>query len=411
MPAGHHGVNPIGPLPGSVTGVVGRVGWLEDWRIGAALLAVAAAVTASWFVLAVRSRRRGRRLGRPVLRRVGLGTLVTLTFLAGTGVLVNSYAGYAPDLASLERSVPSLIGARDSGPTTVDAGSLGTGGQYPARLFSLRLSDPADRIPPGRNWVYLPAGYADPANAHRRYPVAYVLHGYPSSSYDWFGAGRLATSAALLQRQGLLRPMILVSPDVSGGTVRDTECMDSSVGGPRIETFLTRTVVTTIDRRYRTLADRSDRVLGGVSAGGFCALNVGLRHQQEFAEILGLMPYGDPGRNAEEFMFHGDPRLVRLNSPDQYVATMPIRRPQSVFIAAGLGDPVVVASARELARELAARGLYVGLRIDPAGYGHTWREARREVPYALAFASAHLGPARPVPAAPVPMGPLDRPSA
>jgi len=407
MAAGHGGVNRIGTLPGSVTDVAARVGRLEDWRVGAALLALAAAVAVSWIVLAVR----GGRPGHPVRRRVGLSTLVTLLAVAGAGVVVNSYVGYAPDLPSLMRSVPSLVGIRDSGPSTVDTGSLDTGGRYPARLFSLRLGDAADRIPPGRTWVYLPAGYSDPANAHRRYPVAYLLPGYPSSSYDWFGAGRLAGSAASLQRQGLLRPMILVSPDVAGGSRQDTECLDSSVGGPRIETFLTRTVVTTVDHDYRTLADRSERVLGGVSAGGFCALNVGLRHQQEFGVLLGLMPYGDPGRNADDVMFHGDPRLVRLNSPDQYVATMPMRRSQAVFLAAGLGDPVVVGATQDLARELAARGLYVGVRLDPAGYGHTWREARREVPYALAFASAHLGRGRPVAAPPVPMGPLHRPTA
>jgi putative esterase len=354
----------------------------------------------SWGALAVR----GGRPRHPVLRRVGLSTLVTLIALAGAGVVVNGYVGYAPDLASLLRSAPSLVGIRDSGPSTADAGGPDTGGRYPARLFSLRLGDPADRIPPGRTWVYLPAGYSDPANAHRRYPVAYLLPGYPSSSYDWFGAGRLAASAASLQRQGLLRPMILVSPDVSGGSRQDTECLDSSVGGPRIETFLTRTVVTTVDHDYRTLAERSERVLGGVSAGGFCALNVGLRHQQEFGVLLGLMPYGDPGRKADDVMFHGDPRLVRLNSPSLYVATMPIRQPQPVFLAAGLGDPEVDGIVPDLARKLAARGLYVGMRLDPVGLHHTWREARREVPYALAFASAHLGPERRVPAAPAPIG-------
>jgi hypothetical protein len=404
MPAQHPGVDRIGSLPGSVTGVVGRVGWLEDWRVGAALLTAAAAVTACWIVLAVR----GRRPGHPVLRRIGLGTLVTVTALAGAGVVVNSYVGYAPDVTSLVRSAPSLVGARDTGPTTVAVSSPGTDRRYPARLFSLRLGDPADRIPPGRTWVYLPAGYSDPANAHRRYPVAYLLHGYPGSSYDWFGAGRVATSVALLQRQGLLRPMILVAPDISGGHGRDTECLDSSVGGPRLETYLTRTVVATVDSRYRTLADRSQRVIGGVSAGAYCALNLGLRHQQEFGVILGLLPYGDPGRNADEIMFHGDPRLVRLNSPDQYVATMPMPAPPAVFLAANLGDREVDGTVQDLGRELARRGLYVGLRLDPAGLGHTWKEARQEVPYALAFASAHLGPVRAVQAPPAPMGPLDR---
>jgi enterochelin esterase-like enzyme len=404
MPAGHSGVHRIGSLPGSVTGAVGQVGWLENERLGIGLLAAAAVLTALWVVAAVRDVRWPR---RAVLRRAGLGTLVGLTTLTGTGVLVNSYAGYAPDLSTLVRSVPSLVGLRDSGPSTVDAG----GGRYPARLFSLRLADPADRIPPGRTWVYLPPGYSDPANAHRRYPVAYLLHGYPSSSYDWFGAGRAARTAAVLQHEGLARPMILVSPDVSGGTVHDTECLDSSVGGPRIETFLTRTVVGTIDRDYRTLADRSDRVLGGVSSGGFCALNVGFRHQQEFGVILGLMPSGDPGRHADAFMLHDDRRLVRLNSPDLYVPSMRLRYWQPVFLSAGLDDPGAVATAEDLARLLAARGLYVGLRIEPAGLGHTWREARQQIPYALAFAAGHLGAPVPAPApAPPVIPPLDRPT-
>lgn len=52
MAAGQRGVNRIGSLPGSVTSAVDRVGWLEDWRVGAALLAVAATVAASWVVLA-----------------------------------------------------------------------------------------------------------------------------------------------------------------------------------------------------------------------------------------------------------------------------------------------------------------------------------------------------------------------
>ena len=125
---------------------------------------------------------------------------------------MNSYAGYAPDLATLVRTVPSLVGARDSGATTA---TVLSGGRYPARLFSIVLRERADRIPPGRAWIYLPSGYSDPANRHRRYPVAYLLHGYPSSSYDWFGAGQGARAAALLQQEGQIRPMILVTPDAS----------------------------------------------------------------------------------------------------------------------------------------------------------------------------------------------------
>jgi Putative esterase len=404
MAAPHGVVHQVGGLPRSVTGEVARAGWLEDWRLAAALLCLAAAIGAGWVGFALWSRRTGRRPRYAALRRVGLSALVATMTLAGVGAAVNSYAGYAPDLSTLARSVPSLVGMRDHGPTSVNASALGSGGRYPARLFSIELADRADRIPAGRTWVYLPAGYSDPAERARRYPVAYLLHGYPGGSYDWFGAGRLARAYAALRQAGLVEAMILVSPDVSGGTLRDTECLDSIAGGPRIETFLTRTVVSTVDRRYRTLADRGHRILGGMSAGGFCALNVGLRHQSEFGVLLGLLPSGDPGANADRLMLHDDGRLVRLNSPDRYIPTVPLRYRQYVFLSAPLDDRESAPTTRILARQLAARGVFVAEWMDPHGLGHTWHEARREVPYALMFASAHLHPSASGP----PIPPLDQ---
>ena len=145
-----------------------------------------------------------------MLRRVALSGLTVLTLLAGAGLAANSYAGYAPDAGTLVRAVPSLLGYRSTGGATADPGAAVPGSSRP-RLISMTLADRADRIPPGRDWIYLPAGYDDPANAHRRYPVAYLIHGYPSSSYDWFGAGRAGRTAGLMQRLGLMGPMILVS--------------------------------------------------------------------------------------------------------------------------------------------------------------------------------------------------------
>ena len=71
-------LHPVGPLPGSVTAVAERDGWLEDWRLAAALLALAAALAIGWTVLAVRAHRVGRRPRHPVLRRAGLGGLTAV---------------------------------------------------------------------------------------------------------------------------------------------------------------------------------------------------------------------------------------------------------------------------------------------------------------------------------------------
>lgn len=396
-------VHTVPGLPGSVTDAVSRVGWLEDWRLAALLITIAVGTSVAWTAAAVRGRRAGRRPRHPWLRRLGLGCLVALTLLTGTGVAVNSYAGYAPDLSALERAVPSLVGVRSTGSVPATSGLASTGGHRPA-LVALLLSDPADGIPPGRTWVYLPPGYDDPANAARRYPVIYLIHGYPSSSFDWFGAGRAGNTAALMQRDGLLGPMILVAPDASGGILQDTECLDSTTGGPRLETFLTRTVVSTVDRRFRTIRERSGRAIGGVSSGGYCALNLGLRHQQEFGAVLGIMPYGDPGRNAIRSMLGGDRTLARDNSPADYAGTIPLRYLQSIFLAAGKDDPETHTVVEQMARTLGHRGDYVAMRTN-RGLGHNWREARAELPYALAFASTRLTPAQ-VPAhAGLPGGP------
>lgn len=381
------GVHLVPVLPGSITTAVGRSGWLEDWRLAAALLAVAAVVAAGWTVAAVRGRRAGRRPPHPLVRRVGLACLIAVLTLAGGGAAVNSYAGYAPDLPTLARSVPQLLGGGPAGGAPVLSGPAGAGSR--PRLVALTLSDPGNRIPPGRTWVYLPAGYDDRANARHRYPVVYLIHGHPGGSYDWFGAARAARTATLMQQDRLVAPMILVGVDATGGTLADTECLNSTTGGPRLETFLTRTVVAAVDHRFRTLADPSGRAIGGASSGGYCALNLGLRHQDTFRVVLGFLPYGDPGGNAVQGMLGGDRSLASHNSPAEYARTIPLDPRLAVFVAAGRDDPATWATVRTVGEALAARGVYVGLHVD-AGLGHTWREVRAEFPYALAFASAHL---------------------
>src|SRR6266566_1690252 len=144
-------VHPIPSLPDNVTRTVARTGWLEDWRLATFLLIVAAAVVAGWVVMAIRGRRAGRRPRHAVLRRLGLGTLVGVSTLAGAGIAVNSYAGYAPDVSTVIRAVPALVGAR-SVAGTPDTSALASAGPYRPRLVALTLSDAAERIPPRRTW-------------------------------------------------------------------------------------------------------------------------------------------------------------------------------------------------------------------------------------------------------------------
>jgi len=215
------------------------------------------------------------------------------------------------------------------------------------------------------------------------------VHGWPGTPWDWFGAGQAGRTAATMQLEHLIQPMILVSVNAGAGTPRDTECLDSTTGGPRIQTFLSSALVADVDHAYRTIPGPAGRAIGGVSSGGYCALNLGLRHQRVFGTILAMMPYGDPGRNAVKLMLGGNTALAWANSPSDYIRTMRMRGVQSVFLATGRHDAVTYQTVQLMASVLARRGDYVGVRVNQ-GLGHNWREARDELPYALAFASGRL---------------------
>lgn len=57
--------------------------------------------------------------------------------------------------------------------------------------------------------VQLPVGYDDAANASRRYPVLYLLHGYGQTAEDMAGTGAVLTT---LNTVGLARELIVVFP-------------------------------------------------------------------------------------------------------------------------------------------------------------------------------------------------------
>jgi hypothetical protein len=110
---------------------------------------------------------------------------------------------------------------------------------------TLAIGDPALGDPAARAYVYLPPGYDARANAHRRYPVAYLLHGYPGGPIDWFRGAEVQDQQdqmdALL-RYHLVQPMLVIAPDASGGWLHDSEMLNQ-VAGPQVETYLTHTVV------------------------------------------------------------------------------------------------------------------------------------------------------------------------
>ncbi|HEY1421636.1 MAG TPA: alpha/beta hydrolase-fold protein [Candidatus Dormibacteraeota bacterium] len=138
--------------------------------------------------------------------------------------------------------------------------------------------------------VYLPPSYSEMGD--RRYPVAYLLHGYSNRALYWpygpalaFGAlhppiGEVIEEAV---RDFHAEEMIVVMPD---GWSRwgCSQWVDSPVTG-NFESYVIQEVVAHVDKNYRTLPQAQSRGVFGISSGGFGAWHLGSRNPDVFAAV------------------------------------------------------------------------------------------------------------------------------
>jgi enterochelin esterase-like enzyme len=126
--------------------------------------------------------------------------------------------------------------------------------------------------------VYLPPNYL--SSPQKRYPVLYMLHGAGGNYTEWSDS-YLPEQTDRMMVAGEIPPLIVVMPDDGGGTY----WANWSEGGPRWGDYLTEDVVSTIDQRYRTLANPRSRAVGGLSMGGLGALNLAFQHPDVFGVV------------------------------------------------------------------------------------------------------------------------------
>jgi S-formylglutathione hydrolase FrmB len=133
-------------------------------------------------------------------------------------------------------------------------------------------------------YVYLPPGF-EPS---RRYPVVYLLHGMPGSPSEFLDGTQLATFADTGIASGSLRPFIAVLPS-AGSTGK----YNGEWAGPW-ENELVRRIIPWVDASLPTIATRQGRVIAGLSAGGYGAADIGIRHPQLFGAIESWSGYFRP---------------------------------------------------------------------------------------------------------------------
>lgn len=228
--------------------------------------------------------------------------------------------------------------------------------------------------------VYLPPQYF--SQPGRRFPVAYLLHGAPGAPIDWFRAGDAAQGGLAVARQN--QPVILVAPKLSRSWLSDSECVNGRQGN--VETYLSGDVPAAVDSAFRTDATRGSRLLVGLSAGGFCALNVGLKYRAEFGAIADFSGLDRPTYPGGPRALYGtaDPaRSEAADSPWRYIPVMSPMPLSRVYLSVGRSDHGPLAAARRIDPELIAAHQRVTLRVT--GGSHDYAFWRAQLPVALSW--------------------------
>jgi enterochelin esterase-like enzyme len=236
--------------------------------------------------------------------------------------------------------------------------------------------------------VYLPPGYA--AHPRRRYPVFYLLHGFPGAPGGFLQTVRMGVYEDEFVAGLRMQPMIFVMPFGSTGVFTDKEWADGIRGGQGWATFVWRDLVRAVDARYRTIPNGAGRAIGGLSEGGYGAINIGLQHPSEFRVVESWSGYesADPIRS----IFGDSTRLLAENSPLlelPKVAAAVRRDGDYVWFYVGTGDgPATQAQnaafAGQLARDRITHTFFV------VKGGHTWAVWRKYGGQALLAAAGHV---------------------
>ncbi len=233
--------------------------------------------------------------------------------------------------------------------------------------------------------VYLPPGYA---TSTVRYPVFYLLHGFPGRPGAFLQTVRAGVVEDVLLARRQIRPFILVMPFGSTGTFTDKEWVDGIRPHEGWETFVSHDLVRAVDSRFRTIRSGSARAIGGLSEGGYGAIDIALHRPGEFRVVESWSGYelADPIRS----IFGHDRLRLAADSPLLQVAgkAAALRAAHTYFWFYSGSNDRLLGQNRQFAAAL--HRLEIPYRFLVRRGGHNWALWRGNAGVGLLAAGGHL---------------------
>ena len=151
--------------------------------------------------------------------------------------------------------------------------------------------------------VYLPPDYD--THTTERFPVLYLQHGGGEDETGWIRQGNANFILDNLIANRNCRPMIIVMaygyarragqapPDLTGKPFGSPEMLKAMQDmAAAFEDDVTQVLIPYVDSTFRTLSDRDDRAMAGLSMGGMQTFQITLNHLDLFSYIGGFSGAG-----------------------------------------------------------------------------------------------------------------------
>ena len=131
-----------------------------------------------------------------------------------------------------------------------------------------------------RAFVYTPPGYSKEAN--KRYPVLYLQHGWGEDETAWSNQGHANLIMDNLIADGKIKPFIIVMTYGITNQLRFGHMKEFKID--TFQTVLTEELIPYIDAHFRTLANRENRAMAGLSMGGMETHTITLNKPEVFSQ-------------------------------------------------------------------------------------------------------------------------------
>ncbi len=157
-----------------------------------------------------------------------------------------------------------------------------------------------------RAFVYTPPGYA--TDKSKKYPVLYLQHGWGEDETAWSNQGHANLIMDNLIAENKTKPFIIVmtygmTNEVKWGKIREFKI-------DPFQTVLTDELIPYVDANFRTLANRDNRAMAGLSMGGMETKMITMNKPDMFG-YYGLLCGGL--YNPEDLNGKAKPKLVFLS--------------------------------------------------------------------------------------------------